>query len=85
MPRPTCRDMSELATGYMEGTLPWGLRLGAWWHLRLCAMCRTYYDQLAKLRRLLTRGALPGPTPDVEAALLAARRTGGSDGHADRA
>ena len=74
MASPTCRDMSELATGYMEGSLPWRLRLGVWVHLRLCGMCRAYYDQLAKLRRLLGRGgALPGPEPEVEAALLAAR------------
>ncbi|HET9019755.1 MAG TPA: hypothetical protein VFN46_09215 [Acetobacteraceae bacterium] len=78
MPRPTCRDMSELATGYMEGTLPWRVRLGAWWHLRLCAMCRAYYDQLARLRHLLARGTLPGPAPEVEAALLAARRADGT-------
>lgn len=79
MPIPTCRDMSELATDYMEGALPWRRRLETWWHLRLCSMCRNYYDQLVKLRRLVARTPLPGPSPDVEDAVLAARR-GGTDG-----
>ena len=69
---PSCRDMSELATDYMEGALPWRRRLAAWRHLRICAMCRAYYDQLAKVRRLLRRGQLPGPDAGTEAALLAA-------------
>lgn len=73
MPLPTCRDMSELATDYMEGALPWRVRLGAWWHLRLCDMCRAYYDQLGKLRRLVGRSTLPGPAADVEEALLRRR------------
>ncbi len=76
MPMPTCRDMSELATDYMEGTLPWRRRLEAWWHLRACDMCRAYYDQLEKLRRLVRQTPLPGPAPDVEAAVLAARERG---------
>lgn len=72
MALPTCRDMSELATDYMERALPWRVFLGAWWHLRLCAMCRAYYDQLGKLRRLLGRSRLPGPAPEVEATILRA-------------
>jgi predicted anti-sigma-YlaC factor YlaD len=74
MPLPTCRDMSELATGYMEGALPWRVRFAAWRHLRLCSMCRAYYDQLAKLRRIIGRITLPGPSLNVEEAMLAARR-----------
>lgn len=67
---PTCRDMSELATDYVEGALSWRARLAAWNHLRICAMCRAYYDQLGKLRRLLHRGNLPGPAAEAEARLL---------------
>ena len=73
MALPTCRDMSELATDYTERALPWGTFLGAWWHLRQCRMCRTYYDQLARLRRLVGRTTLPGPSPEVEASVLALR------------
>lgn len=67
---PTCRDMSELATDYMEGALPWRARLSAWNHLRICAMCRAYYGQLDRLRRLLAAGNLPGPAAEAEARLL---------------
>ena len=70
---PSCREMSELATDYMEDALPWRARLGAWRHLRLCAMCRAYYDQLAKVQRLLHAGALAGPEPETEDRLLAKR------------
>lgn len=76
MPLPTCRDMSELATDYMERALPWRVWLAAWWHLRLCGMCRAYYDQLGKLRHLVRRTPLPGPSPEVEEAVLAARPDG---------
>ncbi len=73
MPLPTCRDMSELATDYMEGALPWRARFGAWRHLRVCGMCRAYYGQLDRLRRLLARLPPPPPPDGVEAAVLAGR------------
>ena len=78
MPLPTCRDMSELATDYMERALPWRVRLGAWRHLRVCSMCRAYYGQLAHLRRLVASFTLPGPSAATEDALLAARPPAGS-------
>ncbi len=71
----TCREMSELVTDYMEGTLPWRGRIAAWHHLRICSMCRAYYDQLDKLKRLLERGNLPGPEAEAEAAALRPLRT----------
>lgn len=77
MKLPTCRDMSELVTDYMEGDLPWRVRFAAWRHLRVCSMCRAYYDQLARLHRLLGRTRLPAPGPAVEAAVLARWADGG--------
>jgi hypothetical protein len=65
-----CRDVSELATDYMEAALPPRLWLGVRWHLVLCRMCRTYLDQLRKARRLLAGRALPPPPPPVEQRLL---------------
>jgi predicted anti-sigma-YlaC factor YlaD len=73
---PKCREMSELVTDYMEQALPWERRIPVWWHLRLCSLCRAYYDQLAKLSSLLRARALPGPDADRELALLAALRPG---------
>jgi predicted anti-sigma-YlaC factor YlaD len=71
---PTCRDMTELSTAYLERTLGWRRRLGVRWHLALCSMCRAYYDQLAKTLRLLRGRPLAGPDAVTEARLLAARR-----------
>jgi len=67
------RDMTEIYTDYLERALPWQTWLAARWHLFLCSMCRAYYDQLAKTRRLLQGRSLPGPAAAVESDLLASR------------
>ena len=68
---PDCREMTELSTDYAEGTLSWRGWLGARLHLAMCSLCRAYYDQLEKSRRLLRGRELAGPPPSVEARLLA--------------
>ena len=76
---PTCRDMSELVTDYLEHALPPRAWLGARWHLVLCPACRHYYDQMRRTIRLLARQPLPPPSPAAEADLLAQLRdTGGA-------
>jgi predicted anti-sigma-YlaC factor YlaD len=74
---PTCRDMSELSTDYLEHTLGWRARLGVRWHLALCSMCRAYYDQLEKTLRLLRGRPLDGPGEAAETRILTARTTDG--------
>lgn len=69
-----CQDVSELATDYMEHALPLRQRLAMRLHLAMCSMCRAYMDQLRKTSRLLGLGRLPPPSPEHEAALLAAAR-----------
>ena len=68
---PTCRDMSELVTDYLEHALPVRTWMGARWHLVLCPACRRYYDQMRQTIRLLAGGNLPPPGPATEASLLA--------------
>ena len=70
---PTCRDMTELSTDYLERALGWRTRLRVRWHLALCSMCRAYFDQLAKTLRLLRGRSLDGPDTATEARLVAAR------------
>lgn len=70
---PKCREMTELSTDYLEGALPPMAWLAARWHLAICSVCRAYYDQIAKTRRLLRGRAVAGVPADVEARLLAAR------------
>lgn len=74
---PTCRDMSERVTDYLERTLPLRDRLGARWHLALCPACRRYYDQMRQTIRLLAARKLPPPEPGTEATLLANLRDSG--------
>jgi predicted anti-sigma-YlaC factor YlaD len=71
---PTCRDMSELVTDYLERAVPLRTRLDMWWHLLRCEACRHYYDQIRQTVRLLG-SQLPRPpaSADEEAALAAAR------------
>lgn len=65
-----CRDMAELVTPYLEGALPLKARLGAWWHLRLCAACRRYVDQVRRTIRFLGDGP-PPPPPENEREIMA--------------
>ncbi|MDE2200226.1 MAG: hypothetical protein KGJ41_14510 [Rhodospirillales bacterium] len=71
-----CRDVSELATGYMERDLPPRTWLAVQWHLMLCSMCRAYLDQLQRTRRLLGGRGLSAETAAAEERALAARPPG---------
>jgi predicted anti-sigma-YlaC factor YlaD len=74
---PTCREMSELVTDYLERTLPLRRRLDAGWHLFLCPACRRYYEQMRQTIRLLTGRRLSPPDPAAEAGMLANLRDAG--------
>jgi predicted anti-sigma-YlaC factor YlaD len=50
-----CRDMTELATDYLENALPFARRLGVRVHLAYCSMCRRYYRQVRETVALLRR------------------------------
>ena len=76
---PTCRDMSELVTDYLEHALPLGGWAGARWHLVLCPACRRYYDQVRQTVRLLSSRNLPPPSATTEAGVMAVLRD--SDQH----
>jgi predicted anti-sigma-YlaC factor YlaD len=71
---PTCRDMSEAVTDYLEHSLPWRARLAAGWHLTLCPACRRYYQQMRQTIGLLRSGRLPPPDAVTTDALLARLR-----------
>ena len=69
---PTCRDMSELVTEYMERATSLRLRLSMWWHLWRCEACRHYFDQVRRTVALLGRGEVPPPDRSTEDSLVAA-------------
>lgn len=49
----SCRELSETASDYLEGTLTLRQRVGVTMHLLMCRHCRAYVDQLAKTVALL--------------------------------
>lgn len=71
---PSCPEVQDHLTDYLEGSLPAGKRLGFWIHLALCKACR---GLLGMLRVLPAFGkqALEAPEKapaEAEAALRSA-------------
>lgn len=77
MPRPeelTCRELVEIVTEYLEGTLPPGERERFDAHLLDCPGCTTYLEQMRETIRLTGRLREDGLAPSVRDDLLAAFR-----------
>jgi predicted anti-sigma-YlaC factor YlaD len=49
----TCRELTETATDYLDGTLSLRRRAAVKFHLLMCKHCRSYVDQLATTIDLL--------------------------------
>jgi predicted anti-sigma-YlaC factor YlaD len=49
----TCREMVELVTEYLEGTMPLRLRAIFEAHLSVCPGCTAYLDQMRQTIRVL--------------------------------
>jgi anti-sigma factor ChrR (cupin superfamily) len=64
-----CRDVTELTTDYLEGTLPWARRLALTFHLSICRFCRRHLRQVRATVGLLQR--MPAPGQAVENAVMA--------------
>ncbi|VAW96758.1 hypothetical protein MNBD_GAMMA19-1294 [hydrothermal vent metagenome] len=43
---PSCKDITEHSSDYLDRNLPWWKRMGYWLHLAMCVHCRRYVDQL---------------------------------------
>ena len=71
---PTCKEVAENATEYLEKAMPRSERLGIWGHLRVCPNCRAYLRQLLNTITLTRRAgtaAAPPPPPHEEDRLVA--------------
>ena len=73
-PIPTCREMAELVTDYLEGALSLPNRLGVRWHLFRCDACVHYFNQMRKTVRLLADSPPAPPEAGVEDRVLAGLR-----------
>ena len=61
---PTCKEVAENATEFLEKAMPRRERLGIWGHLRVCPNCRAYLRQLLNTITLTRRaGTAPPPPP----------------------
>jgi anti-sigma factor RsiW len=59
-----CRDVAELMSDYLDGTLGWRRRLSIRLHLMMCGMCRRYMRQMRATIALLRSLELPGDSID---------------------
>lgn len=67
---PSCREMAELVTDYLEGDLPWYRRIAARWHLLLCSACTHYFDQMRRTIGLLRLGRAASLSAEQEDVLI---------------
>jgi anti-sigma factor RsiW len=70
----TCRELVDVITGYIEGTLPAADRARVDAHLEECSSCRTYVEQMRDT--IATLGSLREQqlSPAMRASLLDAFR-----------
>ena len=74
----TCRDVHDLGSDYLDGTLPRRQRLAMRLHLALCRNCRHYLDQLRRTAALVRESLKGTLSPDKEERLLDAVRAASS-------
>mgnify|MGYP001593664232 FL=1 len=67
----SCREITELATAYLERKMPRDQQLAFARHMRACPICFTYLRQLRVASRALARAPAPKPAPATRDALLA--------------
>lgn len=68
---PSCQEVHDGLTDFLEGVQPWHVRLGTHLHLLLCAACRGMAEAFRALPELVKRASGPDPVapPEARAAL----------------
>lgn len=61
-----CREIHRLGDDYVDGTLPWRVRLSVQLHTLLCVHCRRYLRQLAALLKAFPHVHAPASDKEVE-------------------
>ena len=70
-PPISCKEITELATAYLERKMPRERQLAFVRHMRACPICFTYLRQLRVASWALVRAPAPKPTAETRDALLA--------------
>jgi len=68
---PTCKQMTEMATEWLEGGLTEPVRRGFGEHLQGCDGCRAYVRQLEVTRQAVGRLPEPSPSPALNDRVMA--------------
>lgn len=68
----TCREVTECASDYLDGNLPFGRRLAFRLHLMMCRHCRRYVDQLARTVALVRAAGREATDPEAVDRIVAA-------------
>ena len=42
----TCEEFAARVTDYLDGSVPFGERIGMWFHKLICHHCRRYLEQM---------------------------------------
>ena len=71
----TCKELVEVVTDYLEGTMPAGQRARVEAHLETCDGCRTYVEQMRTTIRLTGMLREEDVSPEARETLLANFRT----------
>jgi predicted anti-sigma-YlaC factor YlaD len=74
VPELTCKELVEVVSDYLEGSMPAERRLLFEEHLASCDGCRTYLEQMQETIRLAGRLGEEDLGPEARDALLAAFR-----------
>jgi anti-sigma factor RsiW len=71
---PSCREVVELITEYLEGALSQAEREAVEHHLAVCRGCQAYLEQVRHVVRLTGRLAEEEIPPEIRAELVSAFR-----------
>ena len=70
-----CREISERASDYLDGSLPWMMRMHVRIHLMMCRFCREYVRQLSLVVDTLSQLPKQRPDEQVQQSILAMFRS----------
>ena len=76
----SCREIVQLATEYLEGTMPPEARLRFERHIAICPPCRGFLGQMRETLRVSSELAEESISPETREALLQAFRDWGEQG-----
>jgi predicted anti-sigma-YlaC factor YlaD len=67
----SCKELTEIATDYLESKLSFWQRLRVKEHLWRCRPCRIYIDQMRKLVRMLKSLPTDPVSPEITEQIVA--------------